>query len=167
MDLSSRYAAIPGSISTLVWPPTRLSKVRTRTRLEDNHTSALPDENGPKYVGGSQRKRNTIHHADRSLRVIESGGPGVRDADGAHRVECSPESRGEPDETFARQPTISTSSVRGPCTPSTLSSSMSEVADGPEIKVTALPSPSTALSRPAKASGTRPTICRSCTTHRW
>jgi hypothetical protein len=66
-----------------------------------------------------------------------------------------------------RQPAISTSSVRGPCTPSTLSSSMSEVADGPEIKVMALPSPLTAFSRPAKASGTRPTICCSRTTHRW
>lgn len=99
-------------------------EIRTRSRLEDNHTSAHPDENGPKYVGG-------------------------------------------PDGTFARQPTISTSSVRGPCTPSTLSSSMSDVADGPETKVMALPSPSTALSRPAKASGTRPTICRSRTTHRW
>jgi hypothetical protein len=110
--------AVACSVETPVWPSTRLSKVRTRTRPGDNHASVLPGENGPKYVD-------------------------------------------------LRQPAISTSSVRGPCTPSTLSSSMSEVADGPEIKVMALPSPLTTLSRPTKASGTRPTICCSRTTHRW
>ena len=80
---------------TLVRPSTPLSKVSTRAGPGDNHTSVLPDENGPKYAD-------------------------------------------------LRQPAISTSRVRGPCTPSTLSSSMSDVADGPEIKVMALPSPSTA-----------------------
>ena len=43
----------------------------------------------------------------------------------------------------------------------------SEVADGPEMKVTARPSLLTASSSLANASGTRPTICSSLTTQRW
>jgi hypothetical protein len=60
--------------------------------------------------------------------------------------------------------TINTSSVRGPCTPSTRLSSISEVAEGPEMKVIGRSPP--AWSR-AIASGTSPTICSARTTHRW
>src|SRR5204862_2808256 len=62
--------------------------------------------------------------------------------------------------------TTNTSSVRGPCTPSTRSSSMSEVALGPETKVIGRPSRG-AGSSAAIASGTLATICSARTTHTW
>jgi hypothetical protein len=55
-----------------------------------------------------------------------------------------------------------TSSVRGPCTPCTRSSSMSLVADEPLIQVHGRPGP-----RWAMACGTIATIWLACRTHRW
>ena len=54
-------------------------------------------------------------------------------------------------------PTINTSSVRGPCTPSTRSSSMSDVAEGPEMKVTGRPAERTPSTSTDTASGIPPT----------
>ncbi len=57
--------------------------------------------------------------------------------------------------------TIRTSRVRGPCTPSTRFSSMSLVADGPEIRVIGRWG-----NRAARAIGTDPTTWPASTTHR-
>ena len=59
--------------------------------------------------------------------------------------------------------TTTTCRMRGPCTPSTRSSSMSEVADGPETNVTARRARTAGSSR-ATASGTIPTTCSPSTT---
>src|SRR6266702_4371713 len=63
----------------------------------------------------------------------------------------------------AGSPTMTTSRVRGPWTPSTRLSSMSEVAEGPETKVMGRRS-RVAWSRAATASGTEPTIWVASTT---
>lgn len=63
-------------------------------------------------------------------------------------------------------PTSRTSRLRGPWTPSTRLSSMSEVADGPDTKVIGRRSRAAASSA-AIASGTVPTIWEASTTHRW
>ena len=62
--------------------------------------------------------------------------------------------------------TTRTSSVRGPWTPSTRSSSMSDVAEGPETSVTGRPSAAASASA-ATASGTPATIRSASTTHTW
>src|SRR5690606_39766618 len=64
--------------------------------------------------------------------------------------------------TRGQRPTSTTSSRRGPCTPSTRSSSMSLVADGPEIQVSGR-----AGERAAIASGTPGTIRPARTTQTW
>jgi len=58
-----------------------------------------------------------------------------------------------------------TSSVRGPCTPLTRSSSMSAVAEGPETKVSGRPASMAGRSR-GMASGSSPTTWEARTTHR-
>src|SRR5208337_1558630 len=62
--------------------------------------------------------------------------------------------------------TRSTSRVRGPWTPSTRLSSMSEVAEGPEMNVIGRVVSPAAMCRPATASGTSPTTWSSRMTHR-
>ena len=56
--------------------------------------------------------------------------------------------------------------MRGPCTPSTRSSSMSEVADGPETNVIGRPA-AAASARCATASGTDATIVAASTMQTW
>ncbi len=67
---------------------------------------------------------------------------------------------------FVYGPTTKTSSVRGPWTPSTRSSSMSDVAEGPETNVTGRPA-AAASARAATASGTPATMRSASTTHTW
>lgn len=62
--------------------------------------------------------------------------------------------------------TSTTSSVRGPCTPSTRLSSMSDVAEGPEIIVSGRPA-RTASARRATPSGTVSTTRSAGTMQRW
>ncbi len=64
----------------------------------------------------------------------------------------------------SHQPATITSSWRGPCTPSTRSSSMSEVADGPEIRVRGRRPFRTERPSVSIASGTPNTICSARTT---
>ena len=80
------------------------------------------------------------------------------------RRRCAPRSTGSASEPFpaAHPSSRTTSSVRGPCTPSTRSSSMSLVALGPLIQVSGRPG-----SRRGRASGTRPTTCSARTTQTW
>ena len=59
-----------------------------------------------------------------------------------------------------------TSSVRGPWTPSTRTSSMSTVADGPDTRVIGRPSAAT-LASATTLSGTDGTMSTDLTTHRW
>ena len=66
--------------------------------------------------------------------------------------------------SYSAYATTKTSSVRGPCTPSTRSSSMSEVADGPDTNVIGRPSAAASASA-AIASGTVATMSAASTTH--
>jgi len=63
-------------------------------------------------------------------------------------------------------PTTMTSTRRGPCTPSTRLSSMSEVAEGPEIRVSGCARRAASL-RAARPSGKVATMSFARTMHRW
>ena len=66
----------------------------------------------------------------------------------------------------AQRSMTNTSSVRGPWTPSTRTSSMSTVADGPDTRVIGRPSAAT-LASATTLSGTDGTMSTDLTTHRW
>ena len=159
-EAADRENALPGMVERTIYVG---ATVQVIVRLVD---------------GGDDAGHDREHRRQREL---DAGDAGARAHPGRSAARARPgRGRGEPGRGSCRGRRLSARSRgaidhglsttwrwRGPCTPTTRLSSMSEVAEGPEISVIGARPGVTACARRSIASGTRSTICPAVTTQMW